>query len=166
MTLEEAEMTIEELELRPVSERELRELYEKYSNLFQAEKDSEKRTELYDMCLYLSARLGAIRDLVREKERDYVKREEYEKIKKELQELEITNDVLLRKASIETKAYLGKTDIMQIFSKESDWALGILGFMHQENYAVKINREYYTTEQQLEEFLSIYQGQTLKINTR
>lgn len=159
-------MTIEELEQTALTERELRELYEKYDNLYQEETDSEKRTELYDLCLYLSSRLENVTGMREDMEEQYVSREAYEELQRQLKNLQIANDVILEKVELSQVKQLAKKDLMQIFDKEEDWVLNLLRYMCQQKYAVKINREYYTSKEQLEVFLDTYRGTELKINTR
>ena len=57
----------------------------------------------------------------------------------------------------------GKNDIMEIFRCQSDKALRILKYMHQVHDAVKIGKEYYTTDGMLRRFFDDFQGKEVLI---
>lgn len=68
-------------------------------------------------------------------------------------------------ASIESKEnskdFLGKRDIMEMFSAKDKWALNLLKFMYGRKLATKINREYYTTYDDLQKFYEEYKGHNI-----
>ena len=58
------------LDDRPVTELELRELYNKYELAFIEESDDDKSEELYELSLYLMARLEAIKAVQEDESKD------------------------------------------------------------------------------------------------
>ena len=145
-------LIIDELDNKPVSEMELRDLLQKYEALYIEEPNEALSEEYYELDLYLEARLSAIEEL-KEAESEEVKR-----LKARIRELEAENKALYKRAKGDGVEYLSKQDIMEKFSRKSDWALKLLKLMFQEGKAVRLGKEYYTRESDISNFLDFYKG--------
>lgn len=143
---------IETLENEAYTIEEARELLAKYEALYIEETDKELSTEYYYAAGVLEARLCIM--LEDEKERNK-SRQEYENREKELKK---ENDVLLRRIINEDEKALSKKDIMVRFDKESAWALNLLKLLYQLNLARKIGKEYFTTKNEIDEFMNLSKG--------
>ena len=58
---------------------------------------------------------------------------------------------------------IGKKDIMEIFNKESDFALRFLRTAKSMGYGIQVGKEYYIKREELDKILSTYQGLKLEI---
>lgn len=143
---------IDELENQPLSIEEAKDLLSKYESLYIEETDSELSDEYYETALYLETRLFNMQEL--EKETNSIKKEYETKI----EELKTENDILFRRIVNEDEKALGKKDIMTRFDKESAWALNLLKLLYQQNLGRKIGKEYFTTKEELEEFMKLSKG--------
>lgn len=149
-------MSIEDLASRALTINEMKELLDKYVNLYE-NGDSQERDEAYDLVLYLEARL---QDALLMSEESHIQDVRLEELLARVESLEEENRVLSQK-NISGKDQLSKNDIMSKFNKGSDWALRLLKMMYQEDLAVKINKEYYTTQEELDKYLTYYKGKNL-----
>ena len=84
--------------------------------------------------------------------------EEVKRLKARIKELEAENKALYKRAKGDGVEYLSKQDIMEKFSRKSDWALKLLKLMFQEGKAVRLGKEYYTRESDISNFLDFYKG--------
>lgn len=149
-------MSIEDLASRALTINEMKELLDKYVNLYE-NGDSQERDEAYDLVLYLEARL---QDALLMSEESHIQDVRLEELLARVESLEEENRVLSQR-NISGKDQLSKNDIMNKFNKGSDWALRLLKMMYQEDLAVKINKEYYTTQEELDKYLTYYKGKNL-----
>lgn len=149
-------MSIEDLASKALTINEMKELLDKYVNLYE-NGDSQERDEAYDLVLYLEARL---QDALLMSEESHIQDVRLEELLARVESLEEENRVLSQK-NISGKDQLSKNDIMSKFNKGSDWALRLLKMMYQEDLAVKINKEYYTTQEELDRYLTYYKGKNL-----
>ena len=81
----------------------------------------------------------------------------------EVQELLVSHvkeiaDRLLQKIEHSQSPLIGKKDIMDIFNKESDFALRFLRSAKSMGYGLQIGKEYYIKREELEKILRDYQG--------
>ena len=58
---------------------------------------------------------------------------------------------------------IGKKDIMEIFNKESDFALRFLRTAKSMGYGIQVGKEYYIKREELDKILSTYQGLKLEM---
>ena len=144
------------LDDRPVTELELRELYNKYELAFIEESDDDKSEELYELSLYLMARLEAIKAVQEDESKDV------RELRHRIEELEAENRALYKRlAGNSENEFCSKQDIMTKFQKGSDWALRLLRLMYQNGQATKMGREYYAKEQDISELVMTYKGKAL-----
>lgn len=80
-----------------------------------------------------------------------------------LEALNSTIDVLLMKIKNADIEMLGKKDIMQIFDKESDFALRFLRLAKQLKLGTQIGKEYYISREDLKKMLKDYKGLKLEL---
>lgn len=143
---------IETLEYEDLSIEEAKELLAKYEVLYIEETDPKLSDEYYYAAGVLEARLCLMLE-------DEIKKSktkaEYEKREKELK---AENDVLLRRIIDEDGKALSKKDIMIKFDKESAWALNLLKLLCQLELARKIGKEYFTTKEEIDEFMKLSKG--------
>lgn len=59
--------------------------------------------------------------------------------------------------------YIGKKDVMEMYGCESDKALRILKCMYNIKYAIKMGKQYYTTEEYNKKFFELYKGKSVVI---
>lgn len=72
-------------------------------------------------------------------------------------------DKLLERVEKGQASLLGKKDIMEIFNKESDFALRFLRTAKYSNFGIQIGKEYYIKREEFEKMLNTYQGLKLEI---
>ena len=82
---------------------------------------------------------------------------------KKLEEKDIVINSLLDRLYNKELELLGKSEIMQIFTCESDKALRILKLMYANNFGCKVGKEYYITKNEFKKFMEAYKGKDLKI---
>ena len=98
------------LDDRPVTELELRELYNKYELAFIEESDDDKSEELYELSLYLMARLEAIKAVQEDESKDV------RELRHRIEELEAENRALYKRlAGNSENEFCSKQDIMTKF---------------------------------------------------
>ena len=148
---------IDTLENEPLSIEEAKDLLSKYESLYIEETDSKLSDEYYETALYLESRLFNMQEL--EKETNSIKKE-YES---QIEELKTENDILFKRIVNEDEKALGKKDIMIRFDKESAWALNLLKLLYQQKLGRKIGKEYFTTKEELDEFMELSKGKDYAI---
>lgn len=72
-------------------------------------------------------------------------------------------DKLLEKVEKGQVPLIGKKDIMEIFNKESDFALRFLRTAKSMGYGIQVGKEYYIKREEFEKMLNTYQGLKLEI---
>lgn len=70
---------------------------------------------------------------------------------------------LLEKEEKGQAPLIGKKDIMEIFNKESDFALRFLRVAKSMGFGIQVGREYYIKQEEFEKILKTYQGLKLEI---
>lgn len=70
---------------------------------------------------------------------------------------------LLQKIETSTSPLIGKKEIMDIFNKESDFALRFLRSAKAMGYGIQVGKEYYIKREELEKILHDYQGLKLEM---
>lgn len=148
---------IDTLENEPLSIEEAKDLLSKYESLYIEETDSKLSDEYYETALYLESRLFTMQEL--ERETNSIKKE-YES---QIEELKTENGILFKRIVNEDEKALGKKDIMIRFDKESAWALNLLKLLYQQKLGRKIGKEYFTTKEELDEFMELSKGKDYAI---
>lgn len=148
---------IDTLENEPLSIEEAKDLLSKYESLYIEETDSKLSDEYYETALYLESRLFTMQEL--ERETNSIKKE-YES---QIEGLKTENDILFKRIVNEDEKALGKKDIMIRFDKESAWALNLLKLLYQQKLGRKIGKEYFTTKEELDEFMEFSKGKDYAI---
>lgn len=131
---------------------EAKDLLIEYESLYIEETDSELSNEYYQVALALEARIEGMQETA-----EYINNSKKE-LEDEVEKLKTENDVLFRRIVNEDEKALGKKDIMTRFNKESAWALNLLKLLYQQNLGRKIGKEYFTTKEELEEFMKLSKG--------
>lgn len=131
---------------------EAKDLLIEYESLYIEETDSELSNEYYQVALALEARIEGMQEIA-----EYINNSKKE-LEEEVEKLKTENDVLFRRIVNEDEKALGKKDIMTRFDKESAWALNLLKLLYQQNLGRKIGKEYFTTKEELEEFMKLSKG--------
>lgn len=131
---------------------EAKDLLIEYESLYIEETDSELSNEYYQVALALEARIEGMQETA-----EYINNSKKE-LEDEVEKLKTENDVLFRRIVNEDEKALGKKDIMTRFDKESAWALNLLKLLYQQNLGRKIGKEYFTTKEELEEFMKLSKG--------
>lgn len=72
-------------------------------------------------------------------------------------------DRLLEKVETSASPMIGKKEIMDIFNKESDFALRFLRSAKAMGYGIQVGKEYYIKREELEKILHDYQGLKLEM---
>ena len=72
-------------------------------------------------------------------------------------------DKLLEKVEKGQVPLIGKKDIMEIFNKESDFALRFLRVAKSSGFGIQVGKEYYIKREEFEKMLNTYQGLKLEI---
>ncbi|MDE6620239.1 MAG: hypothetical protein K2K74_07080 [Lachnospiraceae bacterium] len=72
-------------------------------------------------------------------------------------------DKLLEKVEKGQVPLIGKKDIMEIFNKESDFALRFLRVAKSIGFGIQVGKEYYIKREEFEKMLNTYQGLKLEI---
>ncbi len=70
---------------------------------------------------------------------------------------------LLEKVEKGQAPLIGKKDIMEIFNKESDFALRFLRVAKSMGFGIQVGREYYIKQKEFEKILNTYQGLKFEI---
>ena len=70
---------------------------------------------------------------------------------------------LLEKVEKGQAPLIGKKDIMEIFNKESDFALRFLRVAKSIGFGIQVGKEYYIKREEFDKILSTYQGLKLEI---
>ena len=137
---------------RDLTLKEAKELLTEYEALYIEETDSELSDEYYKIALALESRIAGMQDA-----EEYINRNKRE-LEAKVEELKTENDLLFRRVVNEDEKALGKKDIMIRFDKESAWALNLLKLLYQQNLGRKIGKEYFTTKEELNEFMKLSKG--------
>ena len=137
---------------RDLTLKEAKELLTEYEALYIEETDSELSDEYYKIALALESRIAGIQDT-----EEYINSNKRE-LEAKVEELKTENDLLFRRVVNEDEKALGKKDIMIRFDKESAWALNLLKLLYQQNLGRKIGKEYFTTKEELNEFMKLSKG--------
>ena len=72
-------------------------------------------------------------------------------------------DRLLEKVEKGQASQIGKKDTMEIFNKESDFALRFLRVAKSIGFGIQVGKEYYIKREEFEKMLKTYQGLKLEI---
>lgn len=147
---------IDELEKEDLTISKAKELLKMYEALYIEEKDKALSDEYYETSLYLESRLMYILHMKQEKESEESENKAFYESK--IEELKTENDILFKRIVNEDEKALSKKDIMARFGKESAWALNLLKLLYQQNLGRKIGKEYFTTKEELNEFMKLSKG--------
>ena len=72
-------------------------------------------------------------------------------------------DSLLEKVEKGQASQIGKKDTMEIFNKESDFALRFLRVAKSIGFGIQVGKEYYIKREEFEKMLKTYEGLKLEI---
>lgn len=125
--------------------------------------NDENRTDTWDMLYYIDGLLQTMDEEDELEKEKILNSEMYKRLEKELHSANTSLDFLMAKIRNMDVQRIGKKDIMAIYGKEEAWALNLLKFMQQRKLAYQINREYYTTKEDLEAFYKEYKGEKVYV---